>query len=145
MKLRTYKLWLDGSEDTPRVVHHVSAAKAKYEYLLDIGDLFPDGLPWTLVRCKALGPFRPSQHRDERLEQLAAQRGRPDIELGGNVTNRWNDKPGVIVGADNGDIMVMFEDDEHPSRCHPGDIVTLKQRLDAGQRRAAEVLEARSA
>ncbi len=122
MEIRTYQVWLKGREDCPRVVHHTSAGKAKYEYLMDIGDLFPDGLPWADVRCRSLGPFRPDQHKDPDLERVKAYRTRPDLVLGATVEHSYDGKVGTIVGADGGYVAVLFSGLKYQQPVHPGEL-----------------------
>jgi hypothetical protein len=141
MKLRTYRVWLEGHEEHSCVVHHVNAGKAKYDYLLSIGDAFADGLPWTEVRCQSLGLFRPEQHRDERLDELAAYRRLPELVLGAEVRESWDGKQGVIVGASGGYVAVIFEGTGVTSVCHPGELEVLARTRGATQKTALGPME----
>lgn len=120
--LRSYAVWLVGHEEHVSIVHHVSAAKARYEYLLGVGDVFPDGLPWELVRSRSLGPFRPEAHRDEQLTAIAEVRARPDLVLGATVREPWDGKVGTIVAGDGGYVAVIFAGERYTSLCHPGEL-----------------------
>lgn len=119
--LFAFEVWLKGHEQHRRVVHHRTLGKAKYSYLLDVGDSFPDGLPWALVRGRKLGP--PVQ--GERLTRVAEYRRRPDLTAGRRV--KVGDALGYIVdGNSSANFNVLFdEDSRYGGGClnvHPADI-----------------------
>lgn len=119
--LFAFEVWLKGHENHPRVVHHRTLGKAKYAYLLDIGDAFPDGLPFELVRGRKLG----APVNTDKLRRVAEYRRRPELVAGARV--RVGGALGYIAdGNSSANFNVLFdEDSEYRGAClnvHPSEI-----------------------
>lgn len=119
--LFAFEVWIKGHEHHPRVVHHRTLGKAKYAYLRDISDAFPDGLPFELVRGRKLGA---PVHTDK-LRRVAEYRRRPELVAGARV--RVGDALGYIVdGNSSANFNVLFDDDSRYQggtlNVHPSEI-----------------------
>ena len=82
-------------ENWQRVINHVSAGKARYEYLLDLREAWPDAT-FADITVRKLGPA----HTSDAFKRTAAYRGMPDLRCGQRVEVRSPEGPalGVIVG-----------------------------------------------
>jgi hypothetical protein len=101
--------------DWKTIVHHLSAGKAKYSYLLDVRDYWPD-VTFKQLTCRVIG----SPVQTEKFRHTAERRG---------VSFRIGDR--VKVGTDYGYILdsndsanfdVLFETGKHAGitlSCHP--------------------------
>lgn len=74
-----------------RTVNAATAGAARYDYLLDIRDAYPDAT-FADIRVRKLGPA----HTSERFKRNAEYRGMPDLRCGEAVT--VNGRPGFVVG-----------------------------------------------
>jgi hypothetical protein len=126
-----FEVWLSGDEKHRTVINHHTAAKAKYEYLLDIADCF-ERLPFDRVRSRKIGP----PQSNERLRRVAKMRGRPELTAGTRV--QVGQSLGYIVdGNYSGNFDVLFDPDapECPGaylNVHPLDIVAIADPPEAG-------------
>lgn len=103
-----------------RIINHATAGKARYDYLLDLREVWPEATFADITVRKVGGPVTSNQFR-----RNAKYRGMPDVECGAQVMVRWcgaenNERPGVIVGHnDSANFDVLFEDgwigNVHPS------------------------------
>lgn len=104
--LFAFEIWLKGHEAHARVVHHRTLGKAKYAYLLDISDVFPDGLPFDLVRGRKLG----APVNTDKLRRVAEYRRRPELVAGARV--RVGEALGYIVDSNSSaNFNVLFDED----------------------------------
>lgn len=116
-----FEVWLKGHEEHRSVVNHRTLGKAKYAYLLDISDAFPDGLPFELVRARKVGPPQTSAG----LVRTAAYRGRPELVAGVRV--RVEGELGRIADSNSSaNFDVLFDEDSRHCgavlNVHPRDI-----------------------
>lgn len=126
-ELAAFELGIVGQQPT-RVMNARSAAKAKYLYLLDVRDVWPD-VTFMDLFARKVGEPRTS----DAFRRTAAYRGMPGLECGQRViVNVPNDKPrprGVIVGHnDSANFEVLFDDDSPQFagltlNVHPGELV----------------------
>ena len=113
-------------KDWQRTINHLTAGKARYEYLLDLRDAWPDAT-FADITVRKVG----QAHTSAAFKRNAAYRGMPDLECGQRVEIRSPDGPalGVIVGHnDSANFDVLFDDDTyfkggignvHPSELRP--------------------------
>lgn len=96
-------------ENWKRIINHVSAGKARYEYLLDLRDAWPDAT-FTDITVRKQGPA----HTSDAFKRTAAYRGMPDLRCGQCVEVRSPEGPalGVIVGHNgSANFDVLFDED----------------------------------
>ena len=94
-----------------RTINHASAGKARYEYLLDLRDAWPDAT-FADISVRKIGPA----HTSEAFKRTAAYRGMPDVRCGQRVEIRSPDGPalGVIVGHnESANFDVLFDEDTY--------------------------------
>lgn len=91
--------------DWTKIINHRSAGKAKYEYYLDVREVWPD-VSITAMRARKIGKPRSS----EGFQRNAKYRGMPDVKCGDRV--RVGNSLGVIVGHNSSaNFNVLFDDD----------------------------------
>lgn len=97
-----FEVWTVGSEHR-RVVNARSSGAARYDYLLDVRDCWPD-VKYTDMRARKLG----AAHTSEAFMRTARYRGLPDLRCGNPVT--VNGRSGVVVGHnDSANFDVLFD------------------------------------
>jgi hypothetical protein len=107
-----------------KIVNARTAGKAKYDYYRDVLDAWQD-MPFTVMRCRKLGPAFTSQ----RFIENATYRGMPDVRCGQRV--KVGDAVGCIVGHNSSaNFDVLFDDDspKYPGltlNCHPSSVELL--------------------
>lgn len=97
-----FEVW---AVDSPhrRIINARSSGAARYDYLLDVLDCWPDA-KFTDMRARKVGPPQTS----EAFMRTAKYRGMPDLRCGESVT--VNGRPGVIVGHnDSANFDVLFD------------------------------------
>lgn len=116
-KLRAYECGVKGTEWST-IVHHLTAGKAKYRYLLQVRDAFED-VTFKDVTCRALGPPRDT----EALQRTAKYRG-VDLHMGDRV--QVCDSIGYIAGNNssaNFDVVfITGAFSGNVLNCHPSEI-----------------------
>ena len=91
--------------DWTRIVNARSAGKAKYEYYLDVREVWPD-VSLTAMRARKLGKAQTLAG----FERVAKYRGMPHVKCGQRV--KVGDSLGVIVGHNSSaNFDVLFDDD----------------------------------
>lgn len=113
--LKAYEVGVIGT-DWNRTVHAMTAGKAKYTYLLDIRDAWPD-VSFKHLRCRVLGAPR----TDDQFMRTANYRGVPFARIGMRVEVEGH--AGVIVDKnDSANFDVLFTEGKHAGavcNCHP--------------------------
>lgn len=113
--VRAYEVGVKGQEWTRTVVYALSAGKAKYDYLLDVRESWPD-VTFKHITCRAGGPFEPL-----RLRRTAADRGLPFVHARMQVEVEGHS--GVVVDSnDSANFDVLFVEGPHAGltlNCHP--------------------------
>lgn len=114
-------------KDWQRTINHLTAGKARYEYLLDLRDAWPDAT-FADITVRKLGPA----HTSEAHKRTAAYRGRPELTCGRRVEVRSGGQSalGVIVGHnDSANFEVLFDADTYFNggigNVHPSEIWAL--------------------
>jgi len=79
------------SSEHETIVNNLSAGAAKYRFLLDVRDPWPD-TKYTDIRVRKIGPA----HTSEQFLRNAKYRGMPHIRCGDRV--RVGEEEGAIVG-----------------------------------------------
>jgi hypothetical protein len=103
-KVFAFEVSVNGTDWT-RVINARSAGKAKYEYFLDVRDVWPN-VSITAMRARKVGGPRTS----EAFQRNARYRGVPDARCGQRV--KVGDCCGVIVGHNSSaNFDVLFDDD----------------------------------
>ena len=123
-KVSAYECTVIGT-DWHRVINHSSAGKARYDYLRDLRDSYPD-ITFADIKVRKVGEARTS----EAFKRTAAYRGMPDIQCGQRVQVLMpGDKPvlGFIVGHnESANFDVLFDEDTIFKGCvgnvHPSEI-----------------------
>ena len=107
-----------------RTINHLTAGKARYEYLLDVRDAWPD-VTFADITVRKVGPA----HTSEEFRRTATYRGRPELECGARVeVCSGNQRAlGVIVGHnDSANFDVLFDEDTYfkggIGNVHPSEI-----------------------
>lgn len=112
-------------EDWARIINHRTAGKARYEYLLDLRDAWPEA-SFADITVRKVG----QAYTSEAHKRTAAYRGRPELTCGTMVEVRSGGQRalGVIVGHnDSANFDVLFDEDTcfaggignvHPSEIH---------------------------
>lgn len=115
--LRAYEVGVKGTEWS-RVVHHVSAAKAKYAYYRDVREPWPD-LRFQDLTCRALG----SPVQTEKFQHTANYSG-VDFRIGDEV--EVCGESGVLVDSNSmANFDVLFLTGKYKGQtlnCHPAEI-----------------------
>jgi hypothetical protein len=97
-------------KDWHRTINHLTAGKARYEYLLDLRDSWPDAT-FADITVRKIGPA----HTSEAFKRIAAYRGMPDLKCGQRVQVLMpSDKPvlGFILSHnDSANFDVLFDKD----------------------------------
>lgn len=102
MTVYAFEVWAVGSEHRSTINARTSGA-ARYDYLLDVLDCWPD-VKYTDLRARKIGPARTS----EAFLRTARYRGMPDLRCGDPVT--VNGRAGVVVGHnDSANFDVLFD------------------------------------
>ena len=113
-------------KDWQRTINHLTAGKARYEYLLDLRDAWPDAT-FADITVRKIGPA----HTSEAFRRTAAYRGMPDLKCDTRVEvcSGSQRAMGVIVGHnDSANFDVLFYEDTyfkggignvHPSELRP--------------------------
>jgi hypothetical protein len=113
-RLRAYECGVKGQE-WKTVVHHLSAGKAKYRYLLQIRDAW-EHVTFKDITCRTLGPPRDT----EDLQRTVAYRG-VDLHMGDRV--KVGDSIGYIAGTNSSaNFDVVFITGKYAGNvlnCHP--------------------------
>lgn len=97
-----FEVW---AVDSPhrRIINARSSGAARYDYLLDVRDCWPDA-KYTDMRSRKLGPA----HTSSEFLRTAKYRGMPDLRCGEAVT--VNGRTGVVVGHnDSANFDVLFD------------------------------------
>lgn len=111
-------------KDWQRTINHLTAGKARYEYLIDLRDAWPDAT-FADITVRKAGPA----HTSEAFKRNARYRGMPDLQCGQRVEIRSPEGParGVIVGHnDSANFDVLFDADTYfhgrVGNVHPSEI-----------------------
>jgi hypothetical protein len=114
-------------KDWQRTINHLTAGKARYEYLLDLRDAWPDAT-FADITVRKVGPA----HTSEAHKRTAAYRGRPELICGRRVEVFSGSQRalGVIVGHnDSANFDVLFDEDTYFAggigNVHPSEIRAL--------------------
>jgi len=107
-------------------VNALSAGQAKYQFLLDVRDPYPD-TEYTDIRCRKIGP----PHTSESFLRNARYRGMPDVRCGDRV--RVGEHEGLIAGHNgSANFDVLFTSGPWTGKTlnvHPGEV-----RLQSGDK-----------
>ena len=98
-------------KDWQRTINHLTAGKARYEYLLDLRDAWPDAT-FADITVRKIGPA----HTSDAFRRTATYRGMPDLKCGTRVEVRSGGQRalGVIVGHnDSANFDVLFDEDTY--------------------------------
>lgn len=98
-------------KDWRHTINHLTAGKARYEYLLDLRDAWPDAT-FADITVRKLGPA----HTSEAHKRTADYRGRPELTCGRRVEvcSGGERALGVIVGHnDSANFEVLFDEDTY--------------------------------
>lgn len=109
-KLRAFDVGVKGT-DWHTVIHHQTAGKAKYRYLLHVQDAW-DGVSFKNLTCRAVGPCESLSVR-----RVAISRGLPFARIGMRII--CDGHYGRIVGANDSSNFEVLFDDGHCGNCHP--------------------------
>mgnify|MGYP000933001451 CR=1 FL=1 len=114
-------------KDWQRTINHLTAGKARYEYLIDLRDAWPDAT-FADITVRKLGPA----HTSEAHKRTAAYRGRPELTCGRRVEvcSGGERALGVIVGHnESANFVVLFDEDTYfnggVGNVHPSEIRAL--------------------
>lgn len=107
-----------------RTINHLTAGKARYEYLLDLRDSWPDAT-FANITVRKIGPA----HTSDDHKRTMAYRGRPDLYAGRRVEVCSGSERafGVIVGNNgSANFDVLFDEDTYFNggigNVHPSEI-----------------------
>ena len=110
-----------------RTINHLPAGKARYTYLIDLRDSWPDAT-FADITVRKIGPA----HTSDAFKRTASYRGQPDLRGGQRVEVRSPEGParGVIVGHnDSANFDVLFDADTYfkggVGNVHPSEITLL--------------------
>lgn len=121
-----------GTSTGGTIVHDRTRSKARYSYLLNVRDCYPD-ITFADIDVRKVG----APITTEAFKRTAAYRGMPDLRVGQRVKVRvYRDgvnveARGAIVGHnDSANFEVLFDDDSPvfagaTLNVHPGDLVLL--------------------
>lgn len=96
-------------KDWHSTVNHWTASKARYEYLLEVWEAWPD-ISFADVTVRKIGPA----HTSAAFERTAAYRGLPTLRCGARVAvHTGNGRAmGTVVGSnDSANFDVLFDED----------------------------------
>ena len=115
-----FEVWAVGSPHR-RIINARTSGAARYDYLLDVLDCWPDAR-YTDMRARKIG----APHTSEEFLRNARYRGMPDLRCGEAVT--VNGMSGVVVGHnDSANFDVLFDEGTKWAgsvlNVHPGEIV----------------------
>lgn len=97
-----FEVW-DVHSEHRRIVNAHSSGAARYDYLCDVRDCWPDA-KYTDMRARKIGPA----HTSAQFKRTAAYRGMPDLRCGERVT--VNGRPGTVIGSnDSANFNVLFD------------------------------------
>lgn len=117
MSFRTYECSVKGEEWSRQIVAE-TASKARYEYLMDLRESWPD-VQFKHITVRSCGAQPP--RTSERLLRVADNCGLPFVRAGMRV--EVDGQPGIIVdGNDSSNFDVMFTDGPQKGQvgnCHP--------------------------
>jgi len=119
-KVRAFEVNVKGTQ-WHRIVNHVSAGKAKYEYLRDVRESWPS-VEFKHLTCRIVG----GPVTSEEFMRCATYRGLSNVRCGDRVTVGRG--TGTVVGHNSSaNFDVLFDDDsiEHAGQtlnCHPSSI-----------------------
>jgi hypothetical protein len=119
-----FEVW-EKSSPHRRIVNARSSGAARYDYLLDVLDCWPD-VKYTDMRARKLGPA----HTSAAFLRTAKYRGMPDLRCGDPV--RVNGMRGVVVDSnDSANFDVLFDEGTPWAgaslNVHPSELVRLKE------------------
>ncbi|WP_103018152.1 hypothetical protein [Alicycliphilus denitrificans] len=98
----SFEVWAVGSPHR-RIINARSSGAARYDYLLDVRDCWPDA-KYTDMRARKIGPA----HTSEAFLRTARYRGMPDLRCGEAV--KVSGRSGVVVGHnDSANFDVLFD------------------------------------
>jgi hypothetical protein len=119
--LKSFACGVRGTNWT-RVVHHMTAGKAKYSYWVDVREAWPD-VKFTDITCAVIG--RPVQ--TEKFEHTAKYRG-VTFKIGDEV--EVNGETGFVVDSNpSANFDVLFTSGKwhgQTMNCHPSEIKAVK-------------------
>ena len=98
-------------KDWQRTINHLTAGKARYEYLLDLRDAWPDAT-FADITVRKIGPAQTS----EAFRRTATYRGMPGLTCGTRVEVCSGSQRalGVIVGHnESANFDVLFDEDTY--------------------------------
>ena len=109
------------------IINHLTAGKARYEYLLGLREVWPD-VTFAEISVRKIGPA----HTSDAHKRTAAYRGRPELTCGRRVEVCCGGERalGVIVGHnDSANFNVLFDTDTRfkgsVGNVHPSEIRAL--------------------
>jgi hypothetical protein len=115
--VKAYEIGVKSRPEFGQTVYAITAGKAKYSYLLDVQDCWPD-VQFKDLTCRSLGTCFSS---GEDFKRTARKRGVEFAEIGMRV--EVDGEPGVIVGKnDSANFDVLFTGPKHRGNtlnCHP--------------------------
>lgn len=127
MRVRAYACSIPKCGDHETIVNAESPSKARYRFMLDVGDAFADGLRFQDVLVRSAG----APVTTERFLHNAKYRGIPDARCGDRVTVGGDH--GIIVGHnDSANLDVLFEDGPYSGQVlnvHPGTVDGWRERV----------------
>lgn len=123
MKISAYEVWVKDKPEWATIINAASPGKAKSEYLMYIGDPWPD-IRYTDLRVRETGPI----YTSEKFKNNACYRGLPHVKCGQRV--KVGEARGTIVGHnDSANFVVLFDEDSKYKgkklSCHPNEITLI--------------------
>ena len=115
-----FEVWDSKSPDHRTVINHRTSGAARYDFLQDVRDCWPDA-KYTDMRARKIGP----PHTSAAFIRTARYRGMPDLRCGDSVT--VNGEQGFVVGSnDSANFNVLFDQSSNWRGCilnvHPSEL-----------------------
>lgn len=117
--LKAYAVSIKGFEWSPRIIHHESAGKAKYEFFLDVTDVYPDLKYTQITACRVGVDLDNAVFRE--FARTATYRDVPFAKIGMSV--EVDGLKGEIAGKNSdANFDILFLEGPHKGQvlnCHP--------------------------
>lgn len=107
-----FEVWVIGNEEHKSIYNNTSPGKARYQYLLDIGDVYPD-VSFKDIKVRKLGDC---MEMDD-VRRIAKARAMPFLHTGMSVT--CDGLKGKIIGKSAGNYLKVAFEDGTQGECHP--------------------------
>lgn len=121
MNLRSYACWVSGYPQHQRIINAENAGKARYLYLLAVGDAYTD-LSFKDIKVRSLGACRETESIVRTNSYTQKFYGK-QFRVGQKVTMDFK-RFGIVVDGDAQYFVVLFDDGSR-GRIHPNEIVAV--------------------